>query len=126
LTSIDTNILLYSLNPGSKFHKKASGFVTETLSDSSIRVGITDYVLVELYNHLRNKVVMRKPLSPKKAADVALAFLDAPNVTRIENAPVMDAVWKAAASRNFPRRKIFDVRDFKGLGFARVWNPLAE
>jgi len=142
MIGINTNILLYSLNPSSRFQPKAAAFITETFGDPSIRVGITDYVLVELYNHLRNTAVMRKPLSAKAAVDVVLSFLDASNVVRIESGPVMDEVWKKAASKNFPRRKIFDVRlgltlvhhgvtefatanvkDFSGLGFDRVWNP---
>jgi len=143
MIGINTNILLYSLNPNSRFQSKAAAFITDIFGDPSIRVGITDYVLVELYNHLRNKAVMRKPLSAKAAVDVVLSFLDAPNVVRIESGPVMDEVWKKAASKNFPRRKIFDVRlgltlvhhgvtefatanvkDFSGLGFDRVWNPV--
>lgn len=144
MIGIDTNILLYSLNPASKYHSAAAEYLGDLLSDRSRRVGITDYVLVELYNHLRNVAVMAKPLSPKEAKDVATSFLGAANVTRIENAPVMDRVWEFAAKRNFGRRKIFDVRlaltlqhhgvtdfatastkDFAGLGFDRVWNPLA-
>jgi hypothetical protein len=57
----------------------------------------------------------------------------------------MDEAWKLAARTGFPRRRIFDVRlgltllhhgvtrfatanvkDFEGLGFQKVWNPLAE
>jgi len=56
----------------------------------------------------------------------------------------MDAVWRAAAAPGFARRRIFDarlaltlthhgitelatvnVKDFKGLGLTRVYNPLA-
>ena len=55
----------------------------------------------------------------------------------------MSAVWQDAAATGFARRRIIDVRlactllahgvtdfatvnerDFQGLGFARVWNPL--
>jgi uncharacterized protein len=145
MISIDTNILLYSLNPASQFQEKAAEFLGEVFTDSSMRVGITDYVLVELYNHLRNQVVMKKPLSPKEAQNVATSFLGVANVVRIEHAPVMDQVWEHAAKPRFPRRKIFDVRlaltlqhhgvtefatanlkDFQQLGFKRVWNPLAN
>ena len=63
----------------------------------------------------------------------------------VENAPVMDQVWKLATGESFARRRIIDARlartllhhgvneratvntrDFGGLGFTRVWNPLAE
>ncbi len=61
----------------------------------------------------------------------------------IDSADVMSDVWPIAASIGFPRRRIVDVRlaktlqaagvtafatanvkDFKGLGFQKVWNPL--
>jgi hypothetical protein len=76
---------------------------------------------------------------------VVTAYLDAPNVSRIENANVMDAVWELAGDRDFARRRIFDarlaltlrhggvthfattnVKDFEGWGFEKVWNPLAS
>jgi hypothetical protein len=60
-----------------------------------------------------------------------------------DNAEVMGAVWQDAAMTGFARRRIIDVRlartllahgvtefatvnerDFQGLGFVRVWNPL--
>ncbi|TLD71839.1 hypothetical protein FEM03_06170 [Phragmitibacter flavus] len=62
---------------------------------------------------------------------------------RIENANVMDQVWKLAGARDFARRRVFDarlaltlrqsgvthfatsnVKDFQGWGFQKVWNPL--
>ena len=55
-----------------------------------------------------------------------------------------EPLWRAAASPQFPRRRIYDarlaltlrhhgvtefatanVKDFEGFGFTRVWNPLA-
>jgi predicted nucleic acid-binding protein len=61
----------------------------------------------------------------------------------IESAPVMGDVWKLAAARTFAVRRIIDarlaltlihhgvrefattnVRDFRRLGFDRVWNPI--
>ena len=63
----------------------------------------------------------------------------------VENAPVMAQVWTLAAGEYFARRRIIDARlvrtlqhhgatelatvntrDFAGLGFTRVWNPLAD
>lgn len=67
-----------------------------------------------------------------------------PNWALVEQAEVMGAVWQDAAVAGFARRRIIDVRlartllahgvadfatvnerDFQGLGFRRVWNPLA-
>jgi toxin-antitoxin system PIN domain toxin len=143
MISFDTNILLYSLNPQSKWHGAAVQFLEQSLAED--RVVMTDYVLVELYNLLRNPAVMKKPLSAAKAAALVGQYLKFPTVTRAENAPIMDEAWKLAARSGFPRRRIFDVRlgltllhhgvtrfatanvkDFEGLGFQKVWNPLAE
>jgi uncharacterized protein len=102
-------------------------------------------VLVELYVHLRNPVVMAQPLSAAKARDLVTSYWKIPNVMRVENANVMDDVWSLAGSKNFSRRRIFDarlaltlrhagvthfatanVKDFQGLGFEKVWNPLVD
>ena len=143
MTSFDTNILFYSLNPQSKWHQAARAALEISLSED--RVALTDYVLTELYNLLRNPTVMSKPLTAKAAVEIVTSYLKHPNVTRAENAPVMDEVWKAVARPKFPRRRIFDVRlalplrhhgvthfatanakDFQGLGFEKVWNPLVK
>lgn len=145
MISIDTNVLLYSLNPDSIWHEAAVDFLRQNLGVPSVRIAITDYVLVELYVLLRNPAVMAKPLSAQAARDVVTAYMDAPNVSRIENANVMDEVWELAGDRDFARRRIFDarlaltlrhggvthfattnVKDFEGWGFEKVWNPLAS
>ena len=144
MTSIDTNVLLYSLNPASVWHQAAVRFLRGHMGNPSVRIALADYVLVELYVLLRNPAVMAKPLSAKAARDVVTAYWSIPNVMRIEHATVMDEVWKLAAGREFARRRIFDarlaltlrgsgvtrfatsnVKDFQGLGFELVWNPLA-
>jgi predicted nucleic acid-binding protein len=143
MIGIDTNLLLHSLNPGSARHEAAVQFLRQHFGVPSIRVALTDYVLVELYVHLRNPVVMAKPLSPAAAKNLVTSYLKIPNVMRIENAPVMDQVWSLAGTRDFARRRIFDarlaltlrhagmtqfatpnVKDFQCWGFERVWNPL--
>lgn len=143
MTSFDTNILFYSLNPQSSWHQAAVTVLTDRLGHD--RVVLTDYVLLELYNLLRNATVMKKPLTATAAAEIATSYLKHPNVTRAENAPIMDDVWKMAAKPGFPRRRVFDVRlgltlrhhgvthfatanvkDFQGLGFEKVWNPLLQ
>jgi len=80
MISIDTNVLLYSLNPDSIWHEAAVDFLRQNLGVPSVRIAITDYVLVELYVLLRNPAVMAKPLSAQAARDVVTAYLDAPNV----------------------------------------------
>lgn len=143
MLGLDNNLLLYSLNPESEWHARAVEFLERNLGAFPTRVAITDYVLVELYVHLRNPVVMANPLSGKDARDLVTSYWAIPNVQRVENANVMDAVWRLAGEKNFARRRIFDarlaltlrqagvthfatsnVKDFQGWGFERVWNPL--
>ncbi len=143
MISIDTNLLLYSLNPDSIWHEAAVSFLRQNLGVPAVRVAITDYVLVELYVLLRNPAVMAKALTAKAARDLVTAYWDVPNVLRVENANVMDEVWRLAGGRDFARRRIFDarlaltlrrggvtqfatakVKDFEGWGFEKVWNPL--
>jgi uncharacterized protein len=143
MLGLDTNLLLYSLNPASEWHDATVDFLQRTFSDSTVRVAITDYVLVELYVHLRNPAVMAAPLAAATARDLVTSYWKIPSVMRVENSNVMDEVWAQAGKKNFARRRIFDARlaltlrsvgvthfatsnikDFEALGFEKVWNPL--
>ena len=145
MIGIDTNLFLYSLNPDSVWHASAVSFLRQNLGHSTVRVAIADYVMVELYVLLRNPAVMAKALSAREARDLVTAYWDVPNIVRVENANVMDEVWKLAGGRNFARRRVFDARlaltlrqggvtefatanvgDFEGWGFEKVWNPLVS
>jgi predicted nucleic acid-binding protein len=110
MTRIDTNLLLYSLNPASEWHVSAVRFLSEYLGDPTKRVVLADYVLLELYVLLRNPAVMSQPLSAKAARDLVNSYCSIPNVVRVENANVMDEVWKLAGSKDFARRRVFDAR----------------
>ena len=143
MIGIDTNLLLYSLNPASEWHDRAVSFLRQNFGVPSVRIAIADYVLVELYIHLRNPAVMAHPLSAVAARDLVISYWKIPNVMRIENAPIMGEAWALAGGKNFARRRIFDarlaltlrhngvthlatsnVKDFQGWGFENVWNPL--
>ena len=145
MIGIDTNLLLYSLNPASCWHGAAVEFLRQQFGVPSVRVVMADHVLVELYVHLRNPAVMARPLSARAARDLVTSYWRIPNVMRVENAPVMDEVWARAGEGEFARRRIFDARlaltlrhagvtrlatantkDFEGWGFDKVWNPLVE
>jgi predicted nucleic acid-binding protein len=123
------------------WHAAAIHFLRHSLEND--RVVICDYVLLELYNLLRNPAVMQEPIPAAKAVAIVTRYLKFPAVMRAENAPIMDEVWKIAARPSIARRRVFDLRlgltlrhhgvthfatantkDFKGLGFERVWNPL--
>jgi toxin-antitoxin system PIN domain toxin len=143
MLSIDTNILLYAQNADCPEFSRASGFLAECSSQSD--VVLCELVLVELYILLRNPAVVARPLGAKAAAAACQAYRGHPRWRLVENAPVMAQVWRLATGEAFARRRIIDARlartlqhhgvtqlatvntrDFAGLGFARVWNPLAD
>ena len=142
MISIDTNLLLYSLNRDCPEHEPARGFIQECSGRAD--VAIAELVLLELYVLLRNPAVVTRPLGATEAAQACRPFRTHPRWALIENAPVMSSVWKIAAARGCPRRRVFDarigltllhhgvrelatrnVKDFDGLGFERVFDPLA-
>lgn len=141
MLSIDTNILLYAQNGDCPEVACAAGFLSDCASRSD--VVLCELVLVELYILLRNPAVVSRPLGARAAAGVCQAYRRHPRWRLIENAPVMEQVWGLASGESFARRRIIDARlartlqhhgvtdlatvntrDFSGLGFKRVWNPL--
>lgn len=141
MISIDTNLLLYSLNRDCPEHGAARAFVEACAGRRD--VAIAELVLVELYVLLRNPAVVRKPLAAGDAASLCQAFRRHPHWALIDTATVMDRVWQVAERPGAARRRIFDARlahtlldngvkefatrntrDFEGFGFQRVSDPL--
>lgn len=141
MISIDTNLLLYSLNEDCAEHASARAFLEECSQRDD--VAICDLVLLELYQLLRNPTVLARPLDAPEAAALCAEFRNYPSWAVVENAPIMDRVWRLAAQPGIARRRLFDARlaltllhhgvaelatrnvgDFEGLGLERVWNPL--
>jgi toxin-antitoxin system PIN domain toxin len=141
--SIDTNVLLYSLNRDCAEHAEARRFLEDCAQRPD--VAIAELVLVELYALLRNPAVVQKPLDAPRAAAVCESFRRHPRWALIDSAPVMNQVWEAAARRGAARRHVFDSRlaftllhngvtefatrntkDFAGFPFDRVFDPLAS
>ncbi|MFM8658022.1 MAG: type II toxin-antitoxin system VapC family toxin [Chthoniobacterales bacterium] len=142
MLGIDTNILAYARLADSPWHRQAAGFL-ESLRESS-EVVIGEQTLVELYLLLRNDKILSPSLGPAQAVAECDLFRSHPRWRLVDAADVMDDVWPLAAVPGFPRRRIIDVRlaktlqhhgvrefatantrDFEGLGFRRVYNPLA-
>lgn len=145
MISIDTNILLPAVESENPHHPAAASFL-QGLADRE-DVVISEFVLLELYVLLRNPAVLERPLSGAKAVDVCGAFRRHP-VWQVVGFPgdsrgFHDEFWPPLATRGFARRRAYDwrcalsllrqgvrefatvnVKDFKGLGFATVWNPL--
>ena len=143
MISIDTNILLYAQNADCPEHGPAIDFVSAAGGRGD--VVICELVLVELYVLLRNPAVLARPLKSRQAVEVCQTYRTNPLWRLVESAPVMERVWELAARGTFARGRIFDARlaltlqqhgvtematantkDFEGLGFDRVWNPLAR
>ncbi len=141
MIGIDTNILLYARLEGNPFNDKAIEFL-ESIADNP-EVVITELVMVEYYLALRNPAIVDPPLSAAAATRECHFFRRHPRWQLVENGEVMEDVWKLAAQRNFARRRIVDarlaktlltygvtdfatanIRDFQGLGFKRIWNPV--
>lgn len=147
MTSCDTNILFIAMESSRPGHAEARAFLNTLRDDPEF--ALCELVLVELYILLRNPAMSRKPLAPAEATAIITTLrsnsrwdiLDSPGPA----ARIMNDVWKHAATANFARRKIFDIRlaltlrhhgvtefatantkDFQNLGFERVWNPLDQ
>lgn len=147
MTSIDANILLYSYCEASPQHSRALGFVQSLTGRED--VALSEFVLSEVYLHLRNPAILIKPLAPAEAVAVIQTYRQHPRWRVLGFPPhgrdIHTALWKAAARAGFPRRRIFDIRtalclrafgvtefatanvkDFETSGFDRVWNPVAD
>ncbi len=147
MLSIDANLLLYSYCEPSPWHRAARDFI----EDASLRedVALSEFVLSEFYLLLRNPAVLSRPLSAPRAVTVIHCYRQHPRWKVLGFPPASREIhaelWRAAALPGFARRRIYDVRtalslqsfgvtdfatanvkDFRGLGFAKVWNPVTS
>ena len=147
MLSIDTNLLFYAIDESSPKHKAAYAWL-DSLQQSE-GVVISEFILAELYGLLRNAAVLKRPLGAEEAVEVIQSFRLHPRWRLIgfpiESRPMHDALWKKARQKDFAFRRLYDarsaltmieqgvtefatvnVKDFEGLGFSRVWNPIAS
>ncbi len=147
MLSVDTNILLYALNEDSPNHQAAYDWLTslQTIEE----VAISEFILTELYCLLRNPAVLKHPLPAYEAVQVIQTYRSHPRWRLLgfptESRLLHDALWQKAKGTNFAFRRIYDtrsiltmmaqgvtefatvnVKDFKRMGFQKVWNPLEE
>ncbi len=146
MLSIDTNILLHGFNEDSPRNEAAKVWLESTAKAQD--VAISEFILAEFYGLLRNPAVLKHPLPADEAVEVIQAYRTHPRWRLIgfpaESRALHDTLWKRARSKDFAFRKIYDtrsaltmtaqgvtefatanVKDFEGLGFRKVWNPLA-
>jgi predicted nucleic acid-binding protein len=147
MISIDSGILLHGFSEASPLHATARTFI-ESLTPRD-DVGVSELVLAEFYTLLRNPAVLEHPLGASDAVGVVQAYRHHPNWMVLGFDPdgvgLHEELWELAAQRQFARRRIYDarlglslsrqgvtefatanVKDFEGLGFRRVWNPLRK
>lgn len=141
MLSFDTNIAVHAANSASEHHVAAVEFLQSLARRRD--VAVCELVLVELYLKLRNEKIFSKPLSAGRAAAICESYRANRSWMLVESSPVMSEVWKHAAKHQFAFRRIIDVRlaltlrhhgvtefattnirDFRNLGFTRLWNPL--
>ena len=141
LVSVDANVLVHALNRRAPEHERARRFLEELGARDD--VVLAEQTLVEVYLLVRNPAIFPRPMSASAAAQVCAGYRAHPRWRLVECEPVMADVWHRAGASGFARRRIIDVRlaltlvragvaqfatgnvkDFKGLGFERVWDPL--
>ena len=147
MIGLDANLLLYAYAKAAPEHESAKSFL-ESLAGNQA-VAVSEFTLTEFYLLLRNPAVLECPLSTEEAVEVIDAYRNHP-CWRIPGFPpssrsLHDRLWSFARQSGFARRRIYDVRtaltlqaagidefatanvkDFNGLGFQRVWNPLEK
>ncbi|MGA7902587.1 MAG: PIN domain-containing protein [Terrimicrobiaceae bacterium] len=144
---MDTNLLLHAFNEDSPRHAPAYAWLT-SLHDSE-DVAVSEFILAELYGLLRNPAVIKQPLAADEAVEVIQIYRRHPRWRLIgfpfESRLLHDALWQKARRMDFAFRRLYDaraaltmtaqgvtefatvnVKDYEGLGFRRVWNPLKE
>lgn len=145
MISIDANLLLFSFCEASPHHAAAKKFLTEVSGREN--VALSEFVLTEVYLHLRNPAVLAKPLEPADAVGVIQRYRHHPKWKILGFPPrsrdIHEELWKQASAPGFARRRIYDLRtalslqafgvtefatanvkDFENTGFMKVWNPL--
>ena len=145
MLSIDTNLLFHAVNEDSPSHSIAWRWLNSLQGNDE--VALSEFILAELYGLLRNPAVLRRPLGAEEAVEVIETYRRHPRWRLIgfplESRSLHDVLWKQARQKGFAFRRLYDarsaltmisqgvtefatanVKDFEGLGFRRVWNPL--
>jgi toxin-antitoxin system PIN domain toxin len=145
MLSIDTNLLFHAFNEDSPSHAAAYAWLGSLQGGDE--VAISEFILAELYGLLRNPAVLKQPLDADEAVEVVETYRRHPRWRLIgfpvESRPLHDALWQKARRKDFAFRRLYDarsaltltaqgvtefatvnVKDFEGLGFRKVWNPL--
>ncbi len=145
MLSLDANLLFYAFNADCPQQVAAEVFLKSLARREDI--ALSEFVLCEFYVLLRNPAVLNNPLDPRDASEVIQVYRSHP-LWKIVGFPaksrvIHEELWTLASHPDFARRRLFDARtalaliafgvkefatantkDFEGLGFGRIWNPL--
>lgn len=147
MLSMDTNILLYAYNEASPWHDAAYAWMSSIQQNED--VAISEFILAEFYGLLRNPSVLKHPLTAEEAVEVIQTYRNHPRWRLIgfptESRTLHDTLWKKATAQTFAFRRLYDtrsalsmiaqgvtefatvnVKDFEGVGFRKVWNPITK
>lgn len=147
MLSIDTNILFHAFNQDSPDHAPAYDWLTSLQDEDN--VAISEFILAELYGLLRNPAVLKFPLDGDEAVEVIQTYRHHPRWRLIgfpsESRSLHNDLWKCVQGKSFAFRRLYDarsaltmttqgvdefatvnLRDYQGLGFRKVWNPLVD
>ena len=143
MKSLDTNILVYSLNKDCSEFRNASSVLQKALDNPQDWI-IADQVYIELYKALRNPRIFGKPHSAEEAFSKVQTLRDYSGLRRCCYA---DSVWKGLANSlgntAFPYQRTHDAvlaqtllnarvqvfytrntKDFQEYGFLSLLNPI--
>jgi toxin-antitoxin system PIN domain toxin len=142
MLSFDTNLVVYAANADAPEQVSAAAFINGLGTRQDVVV--CELMLVEVYLKLRNPRILRQPMNAASARAYCEVLRANARWLLVESAPVMAEVWRRAGKSAFAFRRIIDarlaltlqhhgvkefatsnVKDFEGVGFQRVWNPLA-
>ncbi|MCC7102396.1 MAG: PIN domain-containing protein [Fimbriimonadaceae bacterium] len=109
MLSCDTNVLFHAFNEDSPDHEKCLEFIRAHERDR--KFVLSEWVLIETYNLIRNAAALPSPLSARDAVDFIQAYREN-KYWRIDKGTrdVSEEIWRAASGADFPRRAIFDAR----------------
>jgi predicted nucleic acid-binding protein len=142
---IDTDVLVNWAMAGAPHHLAARRFVERQVA-AGRQLGITPQVVFEFIHIVSDPRRFEKPLPMDRAVDIAREIWDAPETVRLAPPPAMlHRALELLRSLGLGRKRILDtalaatlenagvdqlatynVKDFEGFGFERVFDPLAD
>ena len=143
MKSLDTNILLYSINTDCSEYTLCRELVDKALNEKNLWI-VADQVWFELYRLLRNPVVLQNPLTASQAAETIEWYREKSGWLKCAWEPDMMKNLKLQwEEESFPARRSFDAilavtlkahgvtdfytrntKDFDNFKFFTVINPL--